>query len=358
MKKFNPKVSIIIPVYNGSNYLKEAIDSALVQTYKNIEIIVINDGSNDEGATEQIAKSYGSKIKYFKKENGGVATALNLGIEKMTGDYFSWLSHDDVYYPEKIERQIAFLEGLKNKKVVLYSNFSTLEDGKISRVILDHKMLVQKKKYSLLRGCVNGVTVLVPKFILDKTGIFNPDLKYTQDYDYWMRVQDVYPIVHMEDVLSITRFHSKQESRLANAVPECDRLWVKMIENLDDAEKAQYEGSLYSFYYEMIKFLKPTQYSGALSYCENKLNAIEDRIYRAKDLNNIGSDVVSYINIRNAEFENIISTLRAENLFYKDKATTLEKDNNKLNTIIADIYNSKRFKIMDKIANIKNRISR
>jgi glycosyltransferase involved in cell wall biosynthesis len=77
---FNPKVSIIIPVYNGSNFLKEAIDSAIAQTYKNIEIIVINDGSSDNGATEKIAKSYGDKIRYFKKENGGVATALNLGI--------------------------------------------------------------------------------------------------------------------------------------------------------------------------------------------------------------------------------------------------------------------------------------
>jgi len=78
--EFCPKVSIIIPVYNGSNYLREAIDSALAQTYKNIEIIVINDGSSDEGRTEAIAKSYGDKIRYIYKKNGGVSTALNVGI--------------------------------------------------------------------------------------------------------------------------------------------------------------------------------------------------------------------------------------------------------------------------------------
>ena len=75
----NPKVSIIIPVYNGENYLREAIDSALAQTYKNFEVIVVNDGSSDK--TDEICKSYGSRIRYFKKENGGVSTALNLGIE-------------------------------------------------------------------------------------------------------------------------------------------------------------------------------------------------------------------------------------------------------------------------------------
>lgn len=72
-----PLVSIIIPVYNGSDYLEEAIESALNQTYKNIEIIVINDGSTDNGATEMIALKYRDQIRYFHKTNGGVSSALN-----------------------------------------------------------------------------------------------------------------------------------------------------------------------------------------------------------------------------------------------------------------------------------------
>ncbi len=78
-----PKVSIVIPVYNGSDFLAHAIDSALSQTYNNIEILVINDGSNDDGTTERVATSYGDKIRYFSKPNGGVASALNMGISKM-----------------------------------------------------------------------------------------------------------------------------------------------------------------------------------------------------------------------------------------------------------------------------------
>ena len=98
---FHPKISIVILVYNGANFLSQAIDTALAQTYDNIEIIVVNDGSNDDGATGQVALSYGDKINYFSKPNGGVSSALNYAIEKMQGDYFSWLSHDDLYEPEK-----------------------------------------------------------------------------------------------------------------------------------------------------------------------------------------------------------------------------------------------------------------
>src|SRR3712207_962084 len=106
----NPKVSIVIPVYNGSDYLKEAIDSALGQTYEDIEVIVVNDGSNDGGQTEAIAKSYGDKIRYFSKENGGVASALNFGIKNMRVKWFTWLSHDDLFSQNRIEQDLILIE--------------------------------------------------------------------------------------------------------------------------------------------------------------------------------------------------------------------------------------------------------
>ena len=119
MYKFNPLVSIIIPVFNGSNYLEDAIQSCLNQYYKNIEILVINDGSDDDHATEQIAAKYKDKIRYFYKENGGCGSALNLGIQEMKGEYFSWLSHDDLYSPNKINSQIEVLSGLVNKNTII-----------------------------------------------------------------------------------------------------------------------------------------------------------------------------------------------------------------------------------------------
>ena len=110
---YAPLVSIIIPAYNASNYLAQAIDSALAQTYPNVEIIVVNDGSKDDGATERVALSYGDKIRYFCKENGGSSSALNMGIANMTGQWFSWLSHDDLYVPEMLAKQIDYMRSMR-----------------------------------------------------------------------------------------------------------------------------------------------------------------------------------------------------------------------------------------------------
>ena len=121
LKNQKDKVSIIIPVYNGERYLKEAIDSALAQTYSNLEVIVINDGSVDR--TEDIALSYGNKIRYFSKKNGGVASALNLGISVMQGEYFSWLSHDDIYLEDKIEKQMEILNNADNPNTIIWGTW-------------------------------------------------------------------------------------------------------------------------------------------------------------------------------------------------------------------------------------------
>ena len=123
-----PLVSIVIPVYNGSNYLSEAIESALSQTYENIEVIVVNDGSNDDGKTKKVAENYGKKIRYYEKKNGGVSSALNYAIKKASGEFISWVSHDDKILPKKIELQIEYLmkNNLLDSNVVLYSDHNMI----------------------------------------------------------------------------------------------------------------------------------------------------------------------------------------------------------------------------------------
>lgn len=205
-----PKVSIIIPVYNGSNYMREAIDSALMQTYKNIEVLVINDGSYDHGATRKIALSYNNKIRYFEKLNGGVATALNLGIREMSGKYFSWLSHDDVYYPDKIEKQIEYLIQQDKKNIILYSDYDFIDNE--SKHIRSYK--VQHKepfRICLLSSWpINGCTTLIDKSFFDENGFFDENAKYSQDYYLWFKLANKYEFVHMPDPLIKSRIHNEQ----------------------------------------------------------------------------------------------------------------------------------------------------
>lgn len=214
-KEFNPLVSIIIPVYNGANYLAEAIDSALAQTYKNIEVIVVNDGSNDDGRTRTVAQRYGDRIRYFEKENGGVSTAFNFGIRKMNGEYFSWLSHDDKYLPFKVEKQINFLSQLSDKKIVLFSDRQTIDST--SAVIRttsikfnDDELLELFMIYK--RPFINGNTILIPAEAFAVVGYFNEDLKYTQDYDLWFRLQKKYQFRFIDEPLIQSRRHPTQGS--------------------------------------------------------------------------------------------------------------------------------------------------
>jgi glycosyltransferase involved in cell wall biosynthesis len=223
--RFNPKVSIVIPVYNGSNYLQEAIDSALSQTYRDIEVIVVNDGSTDQGQTEEIVKTYGSKIRYFCKENGGVASALNLGIRNMTGEYFSWLSHDDVYYPIKIERQIKHLEKKANKQTITYCDCEIIDKASnlISRPRMNQDYL--KNIYlTILSTSIGGCSLLIPKQCFEQVGVFNESLTTTQDNEMWLRIaKQGFAFEYLPEFLVKSRHHPEQGSNIIKGYHQKER---------------------------------------------------------------------------------------------------------------------------------------
>jgi len=284
-KNINPKISIIIPVYNGENYLKNAIDSALAQTYKNIEIIVVNDGSKDN--SEKIAKSYGDKIKYIKKENGGVSTALNLAIKNMSGEYFSWLSHDDLIKENKIEAQINFLQNYSENDIILYSNFDLIdeENNVTETIIKNHNELANKPEYALLMGAINGITLIIPRKAFDDCGLFNEELYCTQDYDMWSKMFKKYKFIHQEEVLASSRIHENQETnKNPKVLSEGNELWINLIENIDNDTKIRLEGSEYKFYLKMYNFLKNSQYYSTVNYLKKKLKLLnKDKDYNPKD---------------------------------------------------------------------------
>ena len=232
-EKFNPLVSIIIPVYNGEDYINDSIKSALEQTYKNIEIIVIDDGSTDK--TKKICESFKNKIKYIFKENGGVSTALNLGIKESKGEYISWLSHDDLYKPSKIELEIKELVKCPNKNTIVFSNFDLINGDGIIFSRTDHTAFYDKEELTcgimpVIMGAVNGCTTLINKECFNECGLFDEKLKTVQDYDMWLRLFSKYPSIFIDKHLVQYRIHENQGTNTYKDRFEIeDNFWLKVI---------------------------------------------------------------------------------------------------------------------------------
>jgi len=275
-----PKVSIVVPVYNGAKYMREAIDSALAQTWPNTEIIVINDGSRDGGETDRIACSYGNRIRYISKPNGGVASALNAGLEAMTGDIFCWLSHDDMHTPDKTERQIKQWTAMDRPDVILYSNYRLIgADGThIADVKLDHELLEQKPLYAVLRGSIHGCSVFIPRHLFGKAGSFDCARPTTQDYDLWFRMTEHARFVHMPETLVMSRWHDEQGSKKIDHRLEANAFWSGILEQVTESEQEAIEGSSYRFCKEMESFLRQNGITEAANHAAGLAEAAIDRV--------------------------------------------------------------------------------
>ena len=281
MKKFNPLVSIIIPVFNGANYLEGAIQSALGQTYQNIEIIVVNDGSTDNGATEKIAKQFGDQIRYFQQVNGGCAAALNCGIAHMKGEYFSWLSHDDLYAPEKITEQIELLTKLVNKNSIIFSAYEYIDENTNHITFVNpHETLSNKDLTNplmpLLRGLINGCALLIPKKLFDEIGTFDITKRTTQDYALWFDFLRKAPLEYISTPLIKSRIHSAQDTQKINDVHlrETNELWSGFLERLTLDEMKKLDGSHIGFLANMADHLTITPYNLALEKARQDIHKI------------------------------------------------------------------------------------
>lgn len=238
--------------------MAEAIDSALAQTYKNIEIVVVNDGSPDDGATEHVALSYGDKIHYIYKKNGGVSSALNTGIREMKGEYFSWLSHDDLYEPTKIEKQVTLIQN--ENDIILCSGFLVDEHRKP----MTHHVKTLEGRLNNLEifdafihdYALNGLGFLIPKHIFDEVGIFDESMRYLQDLDMWLRVfmHNKYTIVCQRDLLVVTRIHRGQQTNTISGVFDIDRrkLAVKHFDIIKQSSNISDKNTLYEMYYKLF----------------------------------------------------------------------------------------------------------
>lgn len=264
--KFNYKVSIIIPVYNGSNYLRNAITSALKQSWQNLEVIVVNDGSIDDGKTAKIANSFGNKIRYFEKPNGGVSSALNFGISKMTGDFFVWLSHDDMLSKNTIKQRIQnwIKNGSRPELIISTQTAYINKDGKnILHVAKKTKNI--NDIYDVLMYPINGCALLINKKVLIGKE-FNTQLRYSQDKDMWLSlVEDGCSIKVINNKGTMRRLHRNQATNLISDVYKDDFKYIfnkyvsNRIINVKKYKKLlnSYASRLflYPFYKEYIDFM-------------------------------------------------------------------------------------------------------
>lgn len=259
-----PLVSVVIPVFNGSAYLREAIDSALAQTYSNVEIIVVDDGSSDGGATATLARSYGDRIRYLHKNNGGVATALNLGIREMHGELFSWLSHDDIYLPHKLSHQVEELSR-QGGDAVLYDDYEIIDGSgkRIGRFRAGDLLGLPFRRALVTDIPIHGCTALVPSHCFERAGLFDERLKTTQDYDLWFRMASYCHFVHQPEVVLKSRVHPGQGTRAmaATCLAEGNASHIRFLEML--AAEAAAEPSFDRFLLYAAVRLKQRGYAEA-----------------------------------------------------------------------------------------------
>lgn len=274
----SPMVSIVMPVYNGGDYFRLALNSALRQAYDNFEIVVVDDGSQDGGAAEMIAARGGARVRYIRQENQGVAGALNRGLREMRGEFFCWLSHDDLFVPHKTAMQAAYHKRLGKPDAVLFSDYELMDPaGKVyQRISADRARLMRAPMLALLSGSINGCTLFAPAEVMRAVGEFDPQYRYVQDYRFWNRLLRDYEFFHQPESLVHYRIHPEQGSNHANAVIEGDDLWIDMMGDRTEAERVQMMGSSLRFFEHMTRHLAGSPYRKAETFARERADFFRD----------------------------------------------------------------------------------
>lgn len=226
--KNSPLVSVIIPAYNHEMYIEEALQSVINQTYKNIQLIVINDGSTDgtEAIIANFIKKYNNfNIEYLSKPNEGICRTLNKGLELAKGKYVALLASDDMYAPDRIEKQLKLMEENANIGLVFSDHYfvrfnqitqikATDYKPNIKKCFINNIQNVNMYEKLLTENIIPALTVFIRKECFDKVGGFDNNLK-REDYDMWLRISKEFPIAFIDEPLAYYRIHDSNLSHTA-----------------------------------------------------------------------------------------------------------------------------------------------
>ncbi|WP_029653303.1 glycosyltransferase family 2 protein [Marinobacter daepoensis] len=212
-----PLVSVIVPSYNRAKYIEQAIESACLQSYKPIEIIVVDDGSTDDSLTLLRRFEASGRIRLFTHpdhENKGQSRSLNLGILHCVGDYVSILDSDDYFAPRKIEQQIAFLEKFKNVGMVYGQGHAVDAEGRFLFKVPGDSHTETSDPNNLLLDCYMALPggSLIRRSVFTRVGMFEESFRAGQDHDMALRIMEEFKVAFLPEVAFFYRKHGESIS--------------------------------------------------------------------------------------------------------------------------------------------------
>lgn len=206
-----PKVSVVMSVHNGETYLRDAIDSILNQSFKDFEFIIINDGSADK--TEEILAGYqDSRLRIVRQANHGLTRSLNKGIQLSKGKYIARMDADDVSLPERLEKQVDFLDKTPSIGVLGTACFEI--DGNDKKVAYLNGLSDQKtiRKTLIKKNVFCHSSLMFRREVFGKVGCYDDEFKYSQDYELLFRIAEHFDLANLPEALLLRRNHPKNIS--------------------------------------------------------------------------------------------------------------------------------------------------
>jgi len=209
-----PIVSVIIPAYNASQFIAEALDSVFAQTFDDFEVIVIDDGSTDD--TREIVQKYQKKLKYVYQENAGPSSARNSGIRMAEGNYIAFLDSDDLWLPDKLEKQVAVFKANPKLGMVITENILFDERGIFCTKVGKKEYLMNGDLVAniFLRSGVVTPTIMVRRDVFDEVGYFEEYLRIAEDDNMWIRIAAEFDVDLLDESLTKVRGHQLRTMRL------------------------------------------------------------------------------------------------------------------------------------------------